>query len=371
MLLSQQVSLRFLCRRDACFIPVSYTHLDVYKRQPLECRLYIDMPKHNVISARLMYCYGNEEYNAFSTSALSTSRNFNDEIATRLVFTRYMTRIDAVEGIAYIEHSQDAMYEFLNQGLKELGNTCEVFATDKFKKLQIKESVNISMGVRIESDLLEINFDTYDFPVNELQEVLASYRMNKKYYRMKNGSFVNIEDSALQELSAILDGMHVSEKEISSGVIKVPKYRSLYIDNSLKDSDMIKVDRDSSFKDIIRGIRNVKEMCIRDSLYTSRVYGNPRFSLQYPCASAQTIDMTASISGVASSRTSYGMRRTSISGFRAVFLAPCSSGLSIGQPIPPVLRERISFAATAVKFHVSENHASLSYPASLLPSMVS
>ena len=125
-------------------------------------------------------------------------------------------------------------------GLKELGNTCEIFATDKFKKLQIKESVNISMGVRIESDLLEINFDTYDFPVNELQEVLASYRMNKKYYRMKNGSFVNIEDSALQELSAILDGMHVSEKEISSGVIKVPKYRSLYIDNSLKDSDMIK-----------------------------------------------------------------------------------------------------------------------------------
>lgn len=75
--------------------------------------------------------------------------------------------------------------------------------------------------------------------------------------------------------------------------------------------------------------------------------------------------------GVASSRTPYGMQRTSISGFRAVFLAPCSSGLSIGQPIPPVLRERISFAATAVKFHVSANHASLSYPASLLPSMVS
>ena len=240
-------------------IPLHGVDISEFAPLPLECRLYIDMPKHNVISARLMYCYGNEEYNAFSTSALSTSRNFNDEIAVRLVFTRYMTRIDAMEGIAYIEHSQDAMYEFLNHGLEELGTTCEVFATDKFKKLQIKESVNISMGVRIESDLLEINFDTYDFPVNELQEVLASYRMNKKYYRMKNGSFVNIEDSALQELSAILDGMHVSEKEMNSGVIKVPKYRSLYIDNSLKDSEMIKVDRDSSFKDIIRGIRNVKD----------------------------------------------------------------------------------------------------------------
>ena len=94
------------------YIPLRGVDISAFAPLPLECRLYIDMPKHNVISARLMYCYGNEEYNAFSTSALSTSRNFNDEIATRLVFTRYMTRIDAVDGIAYIEHSQDAMYEF-------------------------------------------------------------------------------------------------------------------------------------------------------------------------------------------------------------------------------------------------------------------
>ena len=245
------------------YIPLHGVDISSFAPLPLECRLYIDMPKHNTISARLMYCYGKNEYNAFSTSALSTSRNFNDEIAIRLVFTKYMTRIDAVEGIAYIEHSQDAMYEFLNHGLDELGKTCEIFASEKFRKLKIKESVNISMGVRIESDLLEINFDTFDFPVDELQEVLASYRMNKKYYRMKNGSFVNIEDSALQELSVILEGMHVSEKEINSGKILVPKYRSLYIDNSLKDSTMLKVDRDPSFKDIIRGIHNVKDSDFR------------------------------------------------------------------------------------------------------------
>lgn len=241
------------------YLPLHGVDISEFSPLPLECKLYIDMPKQNVISARLMYCYGMEEYNAFSTTAVSTSRNFNDEIATRLIFTKYMTRIDANAGIAYIERSQDAIYEFLNKGFEELSQTCEIYATDKFKKLQIKESVNISMGVRIESDLLEINFDTYDFPVDELQDVLQAYRLNKKYYRMKNGSFVNIEDSALSELSSILDGMHVSEKELSSGTIKVPKYRSLYIDNSLKDSTMIKVDRDSSFKDIVRGIRNVQD----------------------------------------------------------------------------------------------------------------
>lgn len=241
------------------FIPLHGSDISQFAPLPLECRIYIDMPKYNVISAKLMYRYGKEEFNAFSTNAMNISRNFNDEIAARLIFTRYMTRIDAMEGIAYIEHSQDAIYTFLNHGLEELGTTCEIFVSEAFKKLKIKDSVHISMGVRIANDLLEISFDTYDFPVDELQQVLESYRLNKKYYRMKNGSFINMEDSALQELSAILDGMHVSEKEISSGVIKVPKYRSLYIDTSLKNSEQIKVDRDSSFKDIVRGIRNVKD----------------------------------------------------------------------------------------------------------------
>lgn len=226
---------------------------------PLVCRVYIDMPKVNVISARLIYCYGNEEYNAFSTSVMNSSRSITDEIAVRLIFTKYMKRIDAMEGIAYIEHSQDAIYEFLDKGIDELTQSCEIYATDKFKKLQIRESVNISMGVRIESDLLEINFDTFDFPVDELSQVLQAYRLNKRYYRMRNGSFVNIDDSALQELSSILDGIHVSEKEISSGKVRVPKYRSIYVDNSLKDTNMIKVDRDSSFKNIVRDIRNIAD----------------------------------------------------------------------------------------------------------------
>lgn len=241
------------------YLNVTGKDISEFAPLPLECRVYIDMPRTNVISAQLIYAYGNEEYNAFSSTSISSSRSFHEEIATRVIFTKYMKRIDALEGIAYIEHSQDAIYEFLDEGIEELSKTCEMFASDKFKKLQIKDSVSISMGVRIESDLLEINFDTLDFPVDELSQVLEAYRLHKRYYRMKNGSFVNIEDSALQELSSILDGIHVSEKEISSGRVKVPKYRSLYIDNNLKDTNMIKVDRDASFKDIVRGVRNVAD----------------------------------------------------------------------------------------------------------------
>jgi len=223
---------------------------------PLVCRLFLEMPKINTICAKLLYCYGYEEYNAFSDEAISNSRNFNDEIAVRLILSKYMTRTDAANGYAYIENSQDRLYEFLNSELAELSQHCEIYASDLIKSMKVKNHFHISMGVRIESNLLEINFDTYDFPVEELADVLKAYRLHKKYYRMKNGVFVNIEDSALSELSFILDGMHVQDKELTKGKITVEKFRSLYLDNIMKHSEMIQIDRDTSFKDIIRNIKN-------------------------------------------------------------------------------------------------------------------
>lgn len=241
------------------YMPMAGDDISEFAPLPLTCKLFLDMPRINVISARLVYVYGDEEYSAFASDRIDTSRNFNEEIMVRLLLSRYMTRIDSDQGLAYLENSHDLMYEFLHHGVEELNKYCDIYASDKIKHVEIKDHVSISMGVRLESDLLEVSFDTYDFPVSELEYVLKAYRLNKKYYRMKNGSFVNIEDSALKELSQIIDGMHVSEKQLSEGKLLVPKYRSLYLDNSIKDSTMIKTDRDHQFKEIIKGIKNIQD----------------------------------------------------------------------------------------------------------------
>lgn len=240
-------------------LPIEGDDLSKFAPLPLVTRLYLDLPKYDVLSAKLVYCYGDMRYNAFSTDAISAARNFNDEIATRLILTRYMTRIDANDGFAYIEHSQDAMYEFLSHGIQELSHDCEIYTSDNMRHLKIKDRFSISMGVRIDTDLLEISFDAYDFPIDELADVLKAYRLNKKYYRMKDGSFVNIEDSALSELSYILDGLQVKENEIEKGMIKAEKFRALYLDNVMKNTEMIQMDRASSFKEIVRNIRNFED----------------------------------------------------------------------------------------------------------------
>ena len=241
------------------YIQIQGDDISLYAPMPLECKVYLDMPKHNCISVKLIYSYGKMEYNAFLQPLLSSGRNIKEEMAVRSLLSRYITRIDTNEGIVYIENSQDAMYTFITQGVDELTKKCIMYATEAFSRMQVRSSTSISMGIRMESDLLHIDFDTYDFPKEELQNVLEAYRLNRKYYRMKDGSFVSLEDNALQELSLLLDGMNVSASQLENGNLIVPKYRSLYIDKSLEDADMMKIDRDASFKDIIRGIHNIKD----------------------------------------------------------------------------------------------------------------
>lgn len=240
-------------------LPIRGADISEFAPLPLICRLYLDLPKPQLLSARLLYCYGFDEYNAFSDEAISTARNFNDEIAVRLVLSRYMSRIDAASGYAYIENDTDALYEFLHNGINELSTHCEIYAGELLHTMKIKDDFHISMGVRIESNLLEINFDTYDFPIEELGEVLKAYRLHKKYYRMKNGVFVNLEDSALSELSFILESIHVKEKDLVEGHVAVDRFRSLYLDNVLKQSNMIRIERESSFKDIVRSVKDFED----------------------------------------------------------------------------------------------------------------
>lgn len=240
-------------------LPISGSDISEFAPLPLVCRLFLDLPETDCISVRLMYCYGMQEYNAFTGDTIATSRNFNDEIGVRLILSRYMTRIDAVSGFAYIENSQDALYEFLTHGIQELREHCEIYISDRLKTLQVKDQFHISMGVRMEANLLEIDFDTYDFPIDELVDVLKAYRLNKKYYRMKNGNFVNMEDSALSELSFILESLHVKDNELSQGKLKVGTYRALYLDQVMKQSERMQSERDATFKDIIRGIHNYED----------------------------------------------------------------------------------------------------------------
>ena len=64
---------------------------------------------------------------------------------------------------------------------------------------------------------------------------MQKYQLKKKYYRLKDGSFFNLEENEdIEFLDKIVTGMDLDYKDLEKESIKLPVNRSLYLNELLK-----------------------------------------------------------------------------------------------------------------------------------------
>ena len=66
------------------------------------------------------------------------------------------------------------------------------------------------MGITRNSGLLDITLQTERLEAGELEELLSSYRRRRKYYRLKNGDFLELEDNGLSAVAELAEGLELS-----------------------------------------------------------------------------------------------------------------------------------------------------------------
>ncbi|WP_037373220.1 SNF2-related protein [Anaerovorax odorimutans] len=232
--------------------------LKKYIPDEFDIKFYVDSPKKDVITTVIKYKYGDKEFDPYlhGISKNGIVRNDKKERKVQMAVAKYFSGYDNENKCLYIKGNDENLYEFVTKGIEEMADMGEVFATDKFKNMGIKRTSQISIGVRLENDLLKIDLDTKELPIDEVMDALKQYNLKKKYYRMKDGSFLKLEDEGFYELSEMMEGLDLSGKDLSNE-ISVPKYRSLYLDMLLKDSSSISFERSINFKKLIRNFNNI------------------------------------------------------------------------------------------------------------------
>ena len=233
--------------------------LAVFKPLPLVTKIYLDMPQPNMVTAMMKFCYGKEEHNAFRPKKVTESLDLKGELFAESILKKYFQQQEVRGGILEINSDEGAIYRLVSNGVSELSSFAEVYATDSFRKIKVHSPMTANIGIRMKSDLLEVDFSLGSLNRSEMLEVLRSYQKNRKYHRLRDGSFLDLENDSLGELSELIDGLNLSSREIESGKALVPKYRSLYIDTLLKQSESKKYDRDVEFKRIIRDMKDVSD----------------------------------------------------------------------------------------------------------------
>ncbi|MCI9074800.1 MAG: DEAD/DEAH box helicase family protein [Dorea sp.] len=117
----------------------------------------------------------------------------------------------------------------------------------------------IQTGVSVSSGLLNLDISAENISQEELLDILKSYRSKKKYYRLKNGDFMGLEDDTLKMLDEMMSVMHLSPKEFIKGRIQLPLYRTLYLDKMLEENENIYSERDEYFCNLVREYKTVND----------------------------------------------------------------------------------------------------------------
>ena len=227
----------------------------------LSVKLFLDYDKNNYVIADVRFCYDKFEFNPLDEKAVDTARDILKESETFDIFVKTGFMLDQ-KNARLILTKDELIYNFLTDEIELYMKKFEVLATDSFKQKQIKEPKISNVGVRVENNLLEVNFDGLGFDLSELKEIMEKYKLKKKFHRLKNGEFINLEENETINLFENLKtNLDIDFKEIEKGEITLPVFRSLYLDRLLKSSNIKNVTKDDNYKNLIEQVdnRNIDE----------------------------------------------------------------------------------------------------------------
>ena len=227
--------------------------------KPLGVKIYLDYDKNNNIVADIRFCYEDFEFNPLINEKVSVARNIVGENEALHQFIKTGFMLDRANA-KLILAKEDAIYEFLSEEIESYMRRYEVLVTDAFKKKEIHSFQMKNIGIRIENNLLEIDLSQIGIDLTDLAGMLQKYQLKKKFYRLKDGTYMKLENNeTMQFLEDLTTNMEIDSKDLASGVMKLPVYRTLYLEKMLQSLKNVTIQKDSSYQKMIEQLENEGE----------------------------------------------------------------------------------------------------------------
>ena len=229
---------------------------DMYIVEPLVPKLYLDI-YHNrkkvSVTAVVKFQYGDYAINPleenYSGKYILVRDKEEEERLTRVLYDLNFKINDS----SFILRNEEDIFSMMTDNRSILTDNFEVFYSKEYKNINVKKIGHMSANIRLNTDinLLEMDMEYSQVPKDELEEFFRAVHLKKKYYRLKNGAFISLEDDKQKKTIEWLVENSVGD---SNGILKFQENAAVYIDEIMPDSQS--VERDDGFKKLIREIKN-------------------------------------------------------------------------------------------------------------------
>ena len=160
---------------------------------PLVARVYLDKDGSNV-TAQVSFTYGQVTLDPFSPESVpGDALLLRDAPGERAVLDELaQDGFHVYKGHVYLSGSE-RIYDFVTVGAARLAACAEVFFSKDFKRLTPRKPM-LSGAVQMRNGRLQLKLLDMDTPVEELYPLLDALRKKRRYFRFKQGTFLDLSD---------------------------------------------------------------------------------------------------------------------------------------------------------------------------------
>ena len=150
----------------------------------------------------IIYCltevkYNDETYNIANIPPEIKNRDYYAEDIVKETIKTYFSENHEDHLYMADTNNEINIIRIFDDGVPSLMKLGEVHTTHSFDRLGKKKHFHFDLGVRVENNLLELDIQSEDIPLDELAQVINSYRQKKRYHKLKDGQLIRIDDEDL------------------------------------------------------------------------------------------------------------------------------------------------------------------------------
>ena len=230
---------------------------DKYVVGELEAKLYLDVMTRQhkkYITAEVKFSYQGHDFNPLSDkkekSQIVLVRDIQREeqlltVLYDLQFTPY--------GTSFVLKTEDAIYDFFTQGIKRVMEVFTVYYSDAYRKMGVTglSRGNVQISLNRDNNLLELEVNYPELPMEELGDFFKALKLKRRFYRLKNGSFLSLDR---QDFAYTLENLYTllaQGKKITEQTVIYDKNQAFYLDNFLQEWEQMDVVKESAYEHFV------------------------------------------------------------------------------------------------------------------------
>jgi len=217
----------------------------------LKIKYFFDLENSNV-TCKIVFSY-DEDNNKFII------RDFEKE--NEGVYRLYSNFFEKENDKYIFKGNDNQLYDFLNRDINSLKNIGEVYYSDKLKERKIHNSSAFRVGLGEEiNHYLDFNFEIEGVDPKEYKNIIKAFKNQKKFYKLGDGDFINLEDSETKEMFKLMESLGFTDNIKN---MKIHSSKAMFINHLLTEKKLPYISGMENTNNIIEKFRSIQKQEVK------------------------------------------------------------------------------------------------------------